>query len=153
MRILHIWLHFISVFDIPDHTFLCFQALIMTIIELAMDDKTIPNACVVKKVEQQMLSHPESTTTTTKTTTSSTATTSTSEDEEDLSQSIENELEKISKSRPKKKISNSNSIDDNSAEDYSAEDDLLEKSDCLEDHCHQVPNKTEWGYLQITLNN
>ena len=109
----------------------------MSIIELTMDDKTIPNACLVKTVEQLMLKNPESKTTTTTTPPSI-------NNIEDLNESIENELEKISKSRPKKKISNSNSNlnsnndDGNSIEDDSGEDEILEKSDCLEEHCHQV---------------
>ena len=105
----------------------------MSIIELTMDDKTIPNACVVKTVEQLLLKNPESKTTTT---------TPSINNIEDLNESIENELEKISKSRPKKKISNSNlnsnNDDGNSIEDDSGEDEILEKSDCLEEHCHQV---------------
>ena len=103
----------------------------MSIIELTMDDKTIPNACLVKTVEQLMLKKPELKTTTTPPSINNI---------EDLNESIENELEKISKSRPKKKISNSNSNNDdgNSIEDDSGEDEILEKSDCLEEHCHQV---------------
>ena len=105
----------------------------MSIIELTMDDKTIPNACVVKTVEQLLLKNPESKTTTT---------TPSINNIEDLNESIENELEKISKSRPKKKISNSNlnsnNDDGNSIEDFSGEDEIQEKSDCLEEHCHQV---------------
>ena len=105
----------------------------MSIIELTMDDKTIPNACVVKTVEQLLLKNPESKTTTT---------TPSINNIEDLNESIENELEKISKSRPNKKISNSNlnsnNDDGNSIEDDSGEDEILEKSDCLEEHCHQV---------------
>ena len=108
----------------------------MSIIELTMDDKTIPNACVVKTVEQLMLKKPASTATTTATPTPSI------NNIEDLNESIENEIEKISKSRPKKKISNSNlnsnNDDGNSIEDDSGEDEILEKSDCLEEHCHQV---------------